>query len=583
MTGKTGMPHTPRLILRMATALKTMPAWQRFLLFAHASLLSAVLVCGHWLYADALGQSDALTLFNPYPQTSIADNLAHYPVNPFPQIQPRSGHIASNPFIYVWDWYNGMNGRLSVAMMDSLIALASKWWCPTPESFPWWLMRALSLYCLLATPLTFMVAVGWAWAKRPGMTLVLLAAVWSAWIVSPKIYIFTVVFDVLFTDRNIHEYVLAWMFIGVISNWMGKSVWKWGWLAAGILFVNSEQNMFSVPILLMAAAWLGIGETAGTGRSWLWQAFYYSAWTCLSAAFFFLSPGQWVRNNLLMIKTLNDFSPLGWCRQVVMLGYGAIFPWVPDSLWIWHLILFGSLGIIMAVWIIIRLKNRTPSRLAADQPRRSLFGIGLMAFAFLAAFFASMATLIVSPCFPPYAIYYPSLLLILGLVFSFWLVLDGAALFMDMLARSSARPARFAGIKLIIGYVKAGCVIGLPLLVTSTLIGTVTVRAWAPMSAEYRQVMEQNRNRRQLYAEIIKLHHTTGQRHFLLVNLWNSPVWGIHMDEAWTMAAYFRWRQMEDIVCIAEHEWIAAGRPQEQLYFRLDCAKVIQDQSDSKR
>lgn len=556
-------------------------SWKSFLLFAHLGLLIAALGVGRWLYAGALGRSDALTVFNPYPLVTMADNVVYCPVNPYPQINPRAGHVVSNPFVYVQDWYQGMNGRLSAAVMDSLLALAAKWWCPTPESFPWWLMRALSLYCLLATPLNFMVAIGWAWAKRPGRTLVLLAAVWAVWIVSPKVYIFTVIFDILLTDRNIQEYVLAWMIIGVINNWMGRSAWKWSLLAAGILFLGSEQNMFSVPVLLMAAGWAGLEEKDRVGRSWRWQAFFYSAWTCLSAAIFFLSPGQRLRNTFLLSETMGNFSPLEWYRQVVALGYGAIFPRLSDSLWIWHLILYGGLGLMMAAWTIMRLKRIAPERLSADPGfaeashfRRKLWGIGLMAFALLSAFLASMTTLIVSPYFPPYAIYYPSLLLILGLVFSFWLVLDGAAIFLDVLV-SKVQPARFAGIKRVIGYVKVGCVAGLPLLATSTLMGTVTVRTWPAMAAEYRQVMEQNRNRRRLYAEIVRLRNTTEHRRFILVNLWKSSVWGIHMDESWAMAAYFRWRRMEDVVCLAENEWIAAGRPLEQQCVKLDCAKLL--------
>ena len=146
-------------------------SWKRFLLFAHVGLLIAAIVFGRWLYAGALGRSDALTAFNPYPLVTMADNIAYWPVNHFPHIPPRSGHVVPNPCVYVWDWYCGFNGRLSVAVMDSLIAQATKWY-PTPEAFPWWLMRALSLYCLLATPLTFMVAVGWVWANRPLRTLI---------------------------------------------------------------------------------------------------------------------------------------------------------------------------------------------------------------------------------------------------------------------------------------------------------------------------------------------------------------------------------------------------------------------------
>lgn len=549
-------------------------------MFAHLGLLIATIALGRWLYAGALGQSDGLAFINAYPQATMADNLAHCPVNPFPQVHPRSGHIASNPFMYVRDWYEGMNGRLSVAVMDSLIAWAAKKWCPTPESFPWWLMRALSLYCLLAAPLNFMAAVGWTWAKRPGTTIALLAAVWSVWIVSPKIYIFSVIFDILLTDRYLHGYVLSWMIIGVIHNWMGRSTWKWGLLAAGILFLGSEQTLLSAPILLAAAAWVGLEGNAGLGRSWRWQVFYYSAWTCLTVVIFFLSPGQRLRNTCLPMIPMGDFSPFEWYRRVITLGYGAILPRLFDSLWIWHLILYGGLGLIMTAWVIIRLKKSASYRLSVDpvcagasHPRQKLFGTGLMAFAFLTAFLASMITLIVSAYFPPYAICYPSLLLVSGLAFSFWFILDGATLGIDMIASS----------KPVTGYLKAGCTTVLPMLVAIALIGTVTVRAWPSMAAEYRQVMEQNRNRRQLYAEIVKHRNTTGQRHFILVNLWKSPVWGLHMDEAWARAAYFRWRRMEDIICLTEDEWTATGRPQEQLYFRIDCAKVIQDQSNRNR
>jgi hypothetical protein len=47
------------------------------------------------------------------------------------------------------------------------------------------------------------------------------------------------------------------------------------------------------------------------------------------------------------------------------------------------------------------------------------------------------------------------------------------------------------------------------------------------------------------------------------------------MDQLWAMAGYFRWRGMEDVVCLTEEEWITAGRPQEQLYFKFDCAPII--------
>lgn len=554
--------------------MKITVSWKDFLLFANLGLLIATIVAGHWLYAGALGRSDALPVFNPCPLVTIADNIAYYPVNPFPNIQPRSGHVVANLFEYVRDWYFGFNGRLSVGILNSLIAQAAKWWAATPESFPWWLMRALSLFCILATPLNLMVAVGWAWAKRPGRTLTLLAAIWAVWIVSPKIYIFTVVYDVLLTDRNIHEYVLAWMIIGVINNWMGRAVWKWSLLAAGILFLGSEQNLFSVPILLMAAAWIGSADHSGAGRSWRWQAIYYSAWTCLSAAIYFLSPGQRLRNNFLMMQTIGDFSPLEWYRQVVTLGYGALVPRLPDALWIWHLAWYGGLGLVLATWLIVRLKSRAPDRLAVDRPSGQLFGIGLMAFAFFTAFLASMATLVVSPYFPPYAIYYPSLLLVLGLAFSFWLVLDCAVIGLEALAASGCC-ACAAGMRRAGGWLRLACVAGLPLLLTGTLIGTVTVRAWPSLVAEYRQVMEQDGKRRRLYAEIVRLRNTTDQRRFVLANLWSYPIWGIHMDEPWAMAAYFRWRRMEDVVCVAESEWIAAGRPQAQLYLKLDCAKIL--------
>jgi len=548
-------------------------SWKKFLLFAHLGLLIGAIAAGRWLYAGALGQNDILAVVNPYPQVTMADNLAHCPINPYPQIQVRFGQYAANPFVYVRDWYLGMNGRLPVAIMDSLLAQAARL-CPTPESFPWWLLRALSLYCLLAIPLNLMAAAG-IWARRPAMALILTAAVWSIWIVSPNVYIFSVMFDIILTDRNIQGYVLSWMIMGAVNNWMGRSLWRWGLMGIGIVFVSSEQNLPSVPVLLLATGWLGLEANAHAGRDWFKQVFYYGAWTLLAAAIFFLSPGQHLRNVCcLPMNSIGTFSPLAWYRQVIDLGYGALFPSHPGPLWLWHLIFYCGLGLVMALWLIIRLKTASSGR-PAENDSRELFGIGLMAFAFLTAFLVSMTTLIVSPYFPPYAACYPALFLATGLAFSFWFILDSAAAGMDALS------AKVVGYRLI--STKIGCTVALPILVTIALIRTITVPAWPAMSTGYRQIMEQNRNRHQVYAEIIKQQNTTGQRHFILMNLWKSPVWGLHMDDAWGRAGYFRWLKMEDIVCPTEDEWNAAGRPQEQLYFKLDCAKVIQDESNQKQ
>jgi len=546
--------------------MKGAASWKIFLLLAHLGLLIIAIAAGRWLYAGALGQNDILAVVNPYPQVTMADNLAHCPVNPYPQIKVRVGKFAANPFVYVWDWYKGMNGRLPVAIMDSLLAQAARL-CPTPESFPWWLLRALSLYCLLAIPLNLMAAVG-TWAKRPAMTLILLVAVWSVWIVSPNVYIFSAMFDIILTDRNIQMYVLSWMIMAAVNNWMGKSLWRWGLMGIGIVFVSSEQNLPSAPLLLLATGWLGLEGKASAGRDWLKQVFYYAAWTALAAAVFFLSPGQHLRNVCcLPMNSIGNFSPLAWYRQVIDLGYGALFPAHPAQLWLWHLILYCILGLGIMLWLIIRLAGRTME----NDSRQKLFGIGLMAFAFLTAFLVSMTTLIVSPYFPPYAACYPALFLAAGLVFSFWFILDGAAAGMDALSEKAV------GLRLV--STRIGCTIALPILAVILLARTITVPAWPGLLTAYRHIMEQSRNRRQVYAEIIRCRSTTGQRHFILMNLWKSPVWGLHMDDAWGRAGYFRWRGMEDIVCMTEDEWTAAGRPQEQLYFKLDCAKVIQNES----
>jgi hypothetical protein len=266
------------------------------------------------------------------------------------------------------------------------------------------------------------------------------------------------------------------------------------------------------------------------------------------------------------MKSIGNVAPVEWYRRVIELGYQAIFP-PAGSPWIWHLVLYGSLGLVMAAWTIKRLKDRAAGRQQANDPGQKLFGIGLMAFAFLTAFLASMATLIVSSYFPPYAICYPSLLLALGLAFSFWFAVDSAGLVMEKIGAHWRKP--------VMGYARTGLVAGLPLILTITLVGTVTVKTWPSLAAEYRQVMEQNSARRQIYAGIVEKKNTTGCRHFILINLWKPPTIYLSMDQLWAMAGYFRWRGMEDVVCLTEEEWITAGRPQEQLYFKFDCAPII--------
>ncbi|MDD5482442.1 MAG: hypothetical protein PHP98_02135 [Kiritimatiellae bacterium] len=552
--------------------MKTAAPWKYSLLLAHAGLLIAAITAGRWLYDGAFGQGDVLAVINPCPQVTIADNIAHYPVNPYPQIQPRSGHVASNPFVYVWDWYAGMNGRVSTAIMDSFIALAAKKWCPTPESFPWWLMRSLSMYCLLAAALNFLYAVGWIWARRPGMTIVLLAAVWSIWALSPGVYVFSAMYDILLTDRNIHTYALSWMVIGAIRNWPAKSAWRWGIMAAGVLFLAADLYLFSTPVLLIAAAGLGLVNKPEMARDWLRQAFYYGAFAALAAFVFFMSPGQWAKNTFVPIIPPGDFSPAAWFRRAVDVGYGTIFPKLSDSPWIWHLIIYAGLGLIMTAWIIIRIRRKSPGpSTAEDFDRQKLFGIGLMAFAFLTAFLASMTTMIVSSYFPPYAVSYPSLLLAIGLALSFWFVL-GVIFPLLRMAVPAARLPRLAG--------AAGKAVNcgpfiLAALAAFLLFGKVTARFWPAVTDGHRRIMAQNLLRKQLYAEMLQIRNTTGQRHFILTNLWTSPVWGLHIDQIWSRAGYFRWLGMEDVVSLTEGEWNDAGRPQEEMYFRIDCAEKI--------
>jgi hypothetical protein len=155
--------------------------WSRFfrdrLVIANVLLLAASLPVGRVLYAGAFAYADALNMLSPYPQLDAAGG---------------TNVTATNLAQYVQHWYRGLNGRWSQALMNGALASATKAFGFGPESFPWWMMRSLSLFCMLATPMNLLAGAG-AFARqvRP-MGFGLLVLAWGIWSSAQNTYAYSI-------------------------------------------------------------------------------------------------------------------------------------------------------------------------------------------------------------------------------------------------------------------------------------------------------------------------------------------------------------------------------------------------------
>jgi hypothetical protein len=466
-------------------------------------------------------------------------------LNPYPQLDAAGGTnvVARNVAEYVRHWYFGLNGRWSQALMNGTLAGVTKLFGFGPESFPWWMMRSLSLFCMLATPLNFLAAAG---AFRPHLRLMgifLLAIVWGTWSLSQNTYAYSVWFDCLLTDRFVPMYLTSVLSVGVASGWPTRRPLHLLGFAAVYLFVAVEQFLVTLPVLLAAYA---LRDLARTSASRAFRIFVGSiALSALSSVIYFSSPGQQWRNSLMNVKA-PDLSPVAifnWFQEATPLAYGVLFgPRHGAIYWSLHaLLLVAGLTTLLA----LALRSDRLRKLAAKINTKETGRWVLLATCFNAAYAASLSTLLVSPHFPEYAAQYPALLLTLGLIFSFAAVVSTAD-----------RP--------------------LAILVTAVsaigVLFAITLPAVRANVASFREEAAYGRLRKAAYRQVVDLNRQTGASAFVLTNSPTRSIGGT-MEPPWGLSAYFRWIGQNDLLVFIDTNYDFATRPKDRQYTTIDVSE----------
>ena len=511
--------------------------WSRLfrdpLVIANVFLLAASLLAGRVLYAGAFAYADSLNMLSPYPQLDAAGG---------------TNVTATSLAQYVQHWYRGLNGRWSQALMNGALASATKAFGFGPESFPWWMMRSLSLFCMLATPMNLLAGAGALARRIQPIGACLLVLTWGIWSSAQNTYAYSLWFDCLLTDRFVPMYLASVLAVGISRGWPGRRPIALAGFAAIYLFVAVEQFMVTLPVLLAGYAIYGRPPNAAARTLRILAGSI--ALSGVSALIYFSSPGQQWRNHLMNVKA-PDLSPAGlygWFKDAIPLGYAVLFGHHnPAIYWTLHLLLLlTGTGVLMtagfAVW---RVRSSDPSAAKQLVEREDVFRWALFATCFNAAYAASLATLLVSPHFPEYAAQYPGLLLTLGLVFS-----------LAAIVRVLAAP-RTAVV------LTAACALAVLLAVTLPALRTNV--------ASFKEEAAYGRLRKSVYHRVLEVNRETGASGFVLTN---SPVRSIGgtMEPPWGLSAYFRWAGQGNILVLIDTNYDFATRPLDRQYVTIDLA-----------
>jgi hypothetical protein len=494
------------------------------LAFANVILLAASLVVGRVVYQGAFAYADSLNMLSPYPQLDAAGGTS----------------ITATSFpAYVAQWYRGLNGRWSQAAMNGAIEAVAKPFVRQPEAFPWWLMRSLSLFCIVATPLNFLAAAGAFGRRRAAFGAVLLVLAWAIWSAAQNTYAYSIWFDCLLTDRFVPMYLASLLSVGAARGWPSARPLPLLAFSALYLFVSVEQFLVTMPILLTAFAFGGAASPpfkraavflAGT-----------TALSAVSALIYFASPGQRWRNALMQVKA-PDLTPHGistWFRDAMPLGYRVLFGDHGNAAyWKLHLVVIALSLVALAIGAIVAWRR-------ASTADTDIWRWALFAAAFHLAYAASLATLLVSPHFPEYAAQYPALLLALGVTCSI-------AALARLLPDRAALPAA--------------------IVCTAAVAILITLPALRHNVDSFKEEAAYGRLRKTVYHQILETNRTTGATGFVLTN---SPVRSIGgtMEPPWGLSAYFRWYEKPGLAVVIDTNYDFAARPRDRDYVTIDLSQ----------
>ena len=506
---------------------------------ANIILLPIFLIIGYWVFRGALGWGDSLDLFKS----------------------------VQSPSAFVAYWYDTVNGRLSQALVSAIVGSLFRTPDSTPESFPWWAFRALSLFCTVMAPVNFSAALARAARLNWIGAIFVLFFMWAVWSSSPVVYYNSAWFTFAeFVGYSLPTYLVSAFSLICASSCFSISRWRWVPFALFYLFLSlfNEQLLATTPILA-----IGLALThPSTGRFWHARAFSISLTvlplSMLAAAIYLSSPAQTARN-LTLRAAPPDLSPsalYGWFSESIPAIYKMLIPslgeygFKPEPL----IAFFHAfvIALTLAGLSHVRKNIRASLNSGTVSEHRALYALGVMGVTFLVAYMASMSTMLVARYFPGYAGGYPAILLAVGGI--------ATTLFLSHLALRECYVRRPRWVSVVAGSMMMAGLLSAVWFVTLPNIGTIRV-----------VIADVGRNtaiRRLYYRRILDYHSATGQERYVLTNCPLTQMFSWTVDPPWGLVAYFKWHGHPEIRVVLESSDDYRNRTKDEAYVVIACEQT---------
>jgi len=403
------------------------------------------------------------------------------------------------------------------------------------------------------------------------------------WSINPVIYNNSIWFEFNFGAYYLPIYLItlaSWIMLHIdwtratkISFWMIHS------LIYVFLSLYGEQYIPTVPILFLTMA-LAAGNNKEKPLSFYRKLIaLYTFLTIVASLIYTMAPGQQLRNPYLSLKKL-DLSFDGivrWYNQAVPSGYATLFTprgypglLTNTQLKIIHfshsvmMFLVFSIMIMFGV-VYVRARNRETDHMLNLNPALKT---GVLALGFIFAYFASAATLMVSPYFPDRAGIYPSLLLVASFATALLLIFQT----FEPQVQASVRRVFSGSMRAEQSFGKQGqnlSFVSFAILLLGFVFITVTYPNFRRIIRGYSEVRLLSRVRVATYHKIIEMYNETGRTHYIITNPPHGssetgfePPWG-------SLQAYFKWKGYPDIYVVIDTNPGFESRPKIKKYMTV--------------
>lgn len=394
---------------------------QHFVLVLNILILLISLFVSYYYYHGTLSAGDAVYTFSMH-----------------------GGDYGDSPLQLINHWYLFINGRVTQAVIAAVFMIFS-YFSPIPESYPWWIISWLEIFCLVVTPVNLVIFLCKNNDIPRSLGFLFLIFIWSIWSTN----------DIIFAPSHMHQsiegYYLPVYLLSLSLLWLSKQNLDLNTKKAVLfysfiyLFLSlvGEQFIPSIPLLFLTV--LFVNRDIVNKKNLYIKYLLISILLSLAAAIvFFAAPGQYIRSsNVNASFTWSNFSVenlLQWFITVTSLGYDSLFhwksnlpsdqyvnsflfDWLPNfKIWLFFIcIAVFPLIVTITTWIF-NTRQKRAGKINKKVSDNKLFRTSFFILIIHVTYLVIMSTLLISNYFPLYAIIYPSLLLAIGICMDFYLI-----------------------------------------------------------------------------------------------------------------------------------------------------------------